>query len=443
MKRFILLPASMLILILSMPICAQAAMLTDVLDAADVNEDPFDFSISVDFRQELEWATITRERNTLSSAEKAMLNQNEFNYKAVRNLLFINARFGLYHDLEFHFTLPVHIEEKYTGKMSGHWGDKFWGGEYSPNTLHQLGRPSLLTDRVFGFAAWESTHRGFGDLSFGFTYSPVNQTRDPDYPSWILTFDIQVPSGSEQNPKMEPAAANLQKGIGNSISVGKKLVGLIFKTAISKRIGAAEPYFGLDYKVNVATSGYIQDARHQGGFLLGNEAVIYELQREGENEPLWKVVFDFRMSGTIVGRGQDFNAITDALAWRRDMTNTTNTIYWPTDPRLRVTENPHMFYYYEGGKAPEYQLPIEDRYVNITGLVGIQAILYHYLLLKAEFTFGYNTDHYLSLPEKLDYNTLRPLDKGGYNTQINEVGARVRYSQSFVFGYTFTLGFSY
>jgi len=43
----------------------------------------------------------------------------------------------------------------------------------------------------------------------------------------------------------------------------------------------------------------------------------------------------------------------------------------------------------------------------------------------------------------VDRDTLRPLDMDGYNTQINEVGARIKLTDSFVFSYTFSIGFNY
>jgi hypothetical protein len=421
---------------------ARAALLTDVIDAADVNDDPFDFVLQVDFIQEHEWAMITRERNTLSTVAPRMLNQNEYQYRHVKSRVDIGGRLGLYKDLEFHFILPIHVEERYLGKMSSHWRDKYWGGGYDTETAYEPGRPSLMTDRVIGFAGWDAIHRGFGDMTMGFTYSPVNQTRDKWWPSWIITFDMQLPTGKEQSPYMDPAASSSLKGVADDIGVGKKLLRFVFKTAISMRVGKAEPYFGMNYIAPVAVGTYIKDPRHEGGFLLGTEAIAYEMWRENENEPLWKVAFDFRMSATMYGRGQDFNAITDPMAWRRDRDNTSSQTYWPTDPRANDAANPNMFYFFNG-QAPEYALPIEDRYTYVEGKVGFYSILYHYLLIKIDASVGHRTEHYLSLPDGLDFNTLRPSDISGYNTQVNEVGARVRLAESLVVTYTVTLGLTY
>lgn len=419
-----------------------AALSTDVIDAFDDNNDPFDFVLQLDFIQEHEWAMITRERNTLSTLAPNMLKQNEYVYRHIKSRLDITGRLGLYKDLEFHFTLPVHIEERYTGKMSDHWRGKYWGGAYNPANPFEPGRPSLMTDRVFGFASWESIHRGFGDMTLGFSYSPVSQQRDRWWPSWILTFDMQLPSGPEQSPTMEQSASSALKGVADDIGVGKKLLRFILKTAISMRVGAAEPYFGMFYAGPVAVGTYIKDPRHEGGFHIGTEAVAYELWPEDANEPLWKMAFDFRLSATIFGRGQDFTPITDPLAWRRDKDNTSGMTYWPDDPRAKDPDNPAIHYLYDG-RAPAYRLPTADRHTYVEARVGAYGILYHYILVKLETSVGHRTEHFLSLPSSLDAETLRPADLSGYTTQIDEIGARVRLAQSLVVAYTLTLGLLY
>ncbi len=442
MKRLLQLMLAILVLSVLLPTTVMAAMTTDVIDAADVNDDPFDFVLGIAFFQEREWAMITRERNALSTTERQMLNQNEFVYKHVKNILNINGKLGLYKDLEMHFTLPIHILETYDGYMSGHWRDKYWGGDFSSSQLAWPGRPSLLTDYVFGYPAWTSKHSGFGDMILGFSYAPLSNDRDKDYPSLRLTMDLTLPTGEEISPNMGSNADNLEKGATSDIKVGKRLLAFTFRIDISKRAGAADPYFGVFYTAPVSLGDLIDDPRHEGGFIFGTEAIAYEQMIEGQNEPRWKVAFDFQFAATIYGRGQDFNAITDALAWRRDKNNTASKTYWDTDPR--ANDDPaHVFYFYPGGIAPDYELPIEDRYVYLRGMVGFYATLYHYLQLRADVTIGHRTEHFLSLPENLEYSTLRPSDTSGYNTQINEIGARVKIEQSLVLAYTISLALTY
>ncbi len=419
---------------------AFAARITDIIDAADDNDDPFDFCLLIDFSQEFEWAKLTRERNVNNSIEKLMLSHNEFDIKSVKHQLDITGKFGLYHDLEFHFILPITLNQETDGKMSQHWRDKYWGGSYSPDDISVGGRPSLLTDYVFGFPAWNSVHRGFGDMIIGFSYAPLSEQRDPEYPNFVVTLDMQLPSGPEQNPKMEPSAANLLKGTGNGINVGEKLFAFIFDIKISKRAGIADPYFGIHYKLPIALSGLIQDPRHEGGILLGTELVAFERIPDNENnEPLWKVAFDLGLETTFFGRGQTFNELVDPAAWRRDKSNdaNTNTTYWPNDPR-----RPQVFYYFDG-QAPEYTLPIEDRFLEARGNVGFYAILYHYLQIRSGFTIAHRTEHYLSQAEKIDSTTLRPADMSGYYTQINEVGTRVKKERSLVIGYNISIGLTF
>ena len=441
-------------MIFFIPQPAFTAQVTDVLDAVDDDELPLDFSISIDFTQELEWGRITRERNT---ADNGSLNQEEFIYKNARNLMNITGRIGMYKDLELHFILPIHIKETYTGEMSDHWKGKYWSGSYGWNSMESdqsfanmpaeelLYGPSLISDRVFGFTSWESTHSGFGDMTIGLSYAPLNEERDETFPTLKFTFDMQIPTGKETDPKMEPSASDLSKGISSELGVGKKLLRIIIEAAISKRMSIADPYFAMNYKGPVSLGGHIEKPRHEGGFLLGTELVAYEEFRPEEKEPWWKVAFDLRMNITMYGKGQDFNEITDPLSWRRDKVNDhpEGTTYWPVDPR---TGN-DLGYIFPKGRAPEYELPIEDSYTYIKGLVGFYAIIYHYIFIKNEYTFGHRTEHFLSLPDKLDSQDLRPSPDGNgyskYNAQINEVGMRVKKEKSFVFSYSFSLGASF
>jgi len=441
MKHFVLLACAILLSVCIFPSAGQAAILTDVLDASDDNDDVFDFSLSVDFTQVHEQARISRERNTISSTDKRMLTQREFEYNSIKSTIDVNMKFGIYKDLEFHINLPITIEDSNKGKQDAFWRNKYWAGDYVQNQLDYFERPSLLSDKVFGFAEWEAIHKGVGDMTLGFSYSPVNQERVKEYPTWVITLDIQVPTGPEQKPSLNPFdnADNRFKGVSDTVGVGKKLVALTFKTAISKRFGVVDPYFGMHYKLTIDTGGLIKDPRHEGNFLLGMEVVAHESKPDGANEPKWKVAFDFRMQATILGKGQDFSSITDPLAWRKDKVG---SAYWPDDPRRLDQDNPNLFYYYPNGTA-EYELPIEDRYTYIQGIVGLYAVLAHYITLKSEFGFGHRTEHFLSLPDQVDRDTLRPLDMDGYNTQINEVGARIKLTDSFVFSYTFSIGFNY
>lgn len=425
---------------------AYAAKVTDVLDAADGPDGPVDIDLSVEFSQTFETGVITRERNTSLSVDRTMLHQDEFNWKNKKDEMTVNGRIGLYHDLEFHFALPITIADKDEGWLSSHWRNKFWGGtteRYNPTSSAQSFRTaSLLNERVFGFPAWEATRSGFGDMSLGLAYAPLSEDRDVYYPTMLFAFDVILPSGAKNEPRMESSIKNQYTGTNPKTGVGKKLTTFILKTAISKRLGAADPYFGLEYRIPVNSGGYIKHPRQEGRFTLGTEAVAYERKLEKENEPFFKIAFDVRLNAILYGKGQDYSPITDPLAWRKDKDNTATQTYWEDDPRAK-TLSASDYYYYYNGKAPKYVLPTMDSYVYVQGTVGFNAILGHYFQIRTDFNIGHRGTHYLSLPTKVDSQTLRPADRSGYNTQINETGARVQLYQNLILGYTVSLGILY
>ncbi len=455
--KFRLLTLVLAATLLSVATPALAARATDVLDANDGDQIPLDFEIDVEFRQEMEWAMISRERNAADGNQVLTLNQDEFVYEELKQTLDITGRIGIWRDVEFHFTFPVTLNETSKGKPSGHWRNKYWSAIYpwqslaAGGTLSQQptsyfnGGPSLLADRVFGYINWESVRSGFGDMTLGFAWAPLNNERDDTFPSWKLAFDLGLPTGSEQNPRMETSAANSLKGTNPSSNVGRKVLTFNLSTAISKRFGFSDPYFGGNIKIPVGVGTHLKDPRIIGGFMVGNEFILFERFYKREKEPLWKIAFDFRASATIYGRGQDFTGVTDPLAWRRDKENTDNETYWPDDLR-RVTsstgvERPVDYFAYDG--APEYEVPIEDRYTYIEALVGLHFVLYHYVLIGTQYTFGHRTDHFLSLPSKVNDLDLRNLNSSGYNAQINETGARIRKEGSFVFSLSWSLGITF
>lgn len=429
---------------------AYAAKVTDVLDAADGADGPLDIDLSVDFSQHFESGVITRERNTSLSVDRTMLHQDEFVWKSQTSEMAFKGRIGLYHDLELHFTLPVTISEKNNGWLSGHWRNKFWGGtteRYNPtSTAFSFRSASLLNERIFGYPSWETMRSGFGDMTLGLAYAPLSEDRDRYYPTMLLGFDVILPSGKKTEPSMDSSSKNQFTGTnGNQAKnkgVGKKLATFILKTAISKRLGAADPYFSLEYRIPVNAGGYIKNPRQEGRFMLGTEAVAYERKLEKENEPFFKIAFDVCLSATLYGKGQDYSPITDPLAWRKDKNNTANEIYWEDDPRAKNLAASDYYYSYNG-KAPAYVLPTMDSYVYVQGTAGFYAILGHYFQVRSDFSIGHRGTHYLSLPKKIDSQTLRPADRSGYNTQINETGTRVQLYQSLVMSYTMSLGFLY
>ncbi len=426
---------------------AESAEFTEVLDASDGPDDPVDIRISIGYRQEMQWATIARERNTVGTSVRDMIDQDEFDVHYIKHIMDITGRVGLYKDLELHFTLPVHLSETHTGEMSMHWRDKWWAGEYDPYNLHQKGRPSLQTDKVLRYSAWDVTHSGFGDMTFGFTYGVFDEGRDPTRPDVNFTLDFQLPTGTEQKPTIGRDLSNPEKGTASGIGVGSQVFELIFKTAAAKSFGIWEPYAELNLHIPVPAGPLMSDPQWQGGGLFGMEFVAFEHKEKRANEPKWRVAFDWRLGIQMFGPGQCFNELTDALAYRKDLDNQTGQTWWPED--TRTGDGRPFFEYPNAGNgvdsitAPNFHLSKSSSYARIRSRFGLNGILGHYFTFSVWGSAAYRTEHFLSTPGAIDPDTLRPVNTGDYYAQINEVGTRVKLTDALQVSWMVQIGFQY
>ena len=142
-----------------LPAMTRAAEVTDVMDAGRP-EDVFDMRLSIDFVQEFRTAIIARERNVQTQRGTggdnpqypgSMIDQHEYDWREATNQLNIGGKIGMWHDLEFHFSIPIVLSHKMEANQAEHWRDKYWGGAYDPN--HPLGEPyrngpSLYADEL-------------------------------------------------------------------------------------------------------------------------------------------------------------------------------------------------------------------------------------------------------------------------------------------------------
>ncbi len=425
----------------------QAAEYTEIRDAAD-EDDPFDFMLGVTFKQEFEMARFSRERNEFykETSQGEKLNQPEYELWSNRKYVEVDARFGLYHDLEFHVKLPVYTQEDNDLNMEDIWRKWYWTG--APASSYSV--PSLMNDGVTGYTSWGATRAGFGDMRFGFVYGIMNEDREPAFPRFNLGFDITVPTGKEKSPVIHSANAGTNPYRGTAQGgAGDGLVVFHLYTALSKKYGAADPYMGFHGDFPVSTGGYIETPANRGGFTLGIEVTAFEMKPSEDSkadvpgdEPLWKIAADFRLGLSAVGRGQEFNALVEGLGWRLD-----NDDAWGVDPRSNVSSssvNPISSAHYNyGGEAASFELPTHQPYMEIEALIGWHFKLYHFLQLESSVSVKHRTAHFIAIPDQINASTLRPADQDGYNNQIEETSARVRYERDVIIGYTVGLALTY
>lgn len=205
-----------------------AAEVTDVLDAFDhERNNPFDLSVRLRFRQDSRTGAIAREvrcvaadeaGSTLCPGGSRTVLARELTLSSSRQTMFIDARVGVFRDVELYASIPV--------VMSYQWSHKFAPGVTRANsTLY----PPSEGQAVVG-VPYESVDRsGLGDVELGFKWSPFNYYRDPSKPTWVFGVGWTLPSGEAM------AATNSGVGLG--------LHQLELYSTISRRaLGIIEPF---------------------------------------------------------------------------------------------------------------------------------------------------------------------------------------------------------
>ena len=290
-----------------LPTTVQAAEVTDVLDAFDEDfNNMYDLSLRVRFTQDSRSAAIGREvrciagdqvGSELCPGQSRTVLARELLYDSSRQTMHIDARIGVYKDVEFMASFPI--------VMGYAWSHKFAPGVSRSNS-------TLLppTDRDAVVASpYESTDRaGFGDMSVGLSWSPYNYFRDPSKPTWTWALTWTLPTGT-------PMAAD------NS-GVGLGLHQLEVKTTISRRaLQMLEPFVGLHFNAFIesedslfaktrqpATQKYVTPGPIFGAF-FGAEVIPWE---DRKNDARVELEAGFAMDYHFRGRG--YAELWEALA---------------------------------------------------------------------------------------------------------------------------------
>ena len=320
--------------------CARAAEVTDVLDAFDTDiEDPFDFALRLRFDSDERKAAVVREIKCLAGDQvgqqtcaksSAVKFGKEVDYTRRRNTLNIDARFGLYKDLEVHATIPIVI---YDG-----WQHKFAAGVTEKNS-------SVFTtpesESLFKVPFDSRTRSGLGDLSFGLKWSPFNYYRDRTQPTWVFGVGMTVPTGTPMK------AGNTGPGFGTSV--------LNLQTTMSRRaLTILEPFFHIHGDIRWGSSDGLfvlqpnsaTQADKDPGSIVGTAFGLTVVPWENiARDERVEVEGGFGMD--YVFRGRDYTEVWEALASDKNpckaSAGCTNTLHWKSDPdptsgRLTTTD---------------------------------------------------------------------------------------------------------
>jgi hypothetical protein len=200
---------------------------------------------------------------------------------------------------------------------------------------------------------------------------------------------------------------------------------ILFRTALSKRLGRLEPYFGLFYLLPIPRVGSafvdygpaqkIKDPQHHAGGVVGMEIIAYERGR-----PDWRVAIDVRgrVEGHFAGRG--FSDAWELFAGAPALTcDATRNL--ACDPAR--TQNPYQAQPYTGVTAI-------DGYATLGAELALDARLTRFFRLRAGFAYARDQSHLITgddvgTPTTPSMRVTQPAEfNPAYRSVIDQVGRR-------------------
>lgn len=411
----------------SLLLCSASASAAEItrLASSFEDKDPFGMFINVGFERTQNREKITREFYQRGDSEDV----TELFYTKIDQRLNLDLHIGLWRDFEFRYRLPIVFGLNQNWRYSK-------GTDESNSTIFNnclqangdlldpncpttgAGRQPMYT------VPFDSYRGGMGNMTFGLAYAFFNQEKDDTKPTWIVSFDYEAPTAE----LWDPTATTSPDARGK---IGDKNHHYTFATALSKRLGVADPYFKIHYTLpyrgpgwysncdnpdirntgapqNCSTGDWSREETgvrlpHVGGIIFGSEFNAYEVKSSYQ-----KVAFDIRGIATYVSEGRYYNELTDL------------------DGKLHWTQD----------------------YLQVGGRFGFVAKAAEYVQLDASATLLYNTEHTLTdesigkdLPDSTG-QTNGTVDVTGnprelnpnYDWRADMPGRRLRATENWTFG---------
>jgi len=311
-------------------------------------ESVFDLSISVRYERTDRRAKVSRETGSVPSFPTGQVNdESELTYSQVTSRLVPRLALGLWHDLELRAELPWVLADEPTWKDSGAAG----ASSIAQNRLTPDG--GLCTGTCPMFPVGRTLHAGgLDDLRIGIAWAILNERRQQWIPSWVVSLDVTAPTAARYDPAADRLSAasffdapSFAKS--KRVAVGRKIWVYELGTALSKRMGAVDPYFKAHVRIPQRSPQTYSNCEHAaeladparmtpdgrqatsvaatncalpqwktaaladppvvGGMAFGVELVPYEDRASTQK---WAV--DLRLGGDFTSRGRWYNELTPA-----------------------------------------------------------------------------------------------------------------------------------
>jgi len=416
-----------------------AAELTDLASSVEPNK-RVDFRFSVGYLHREERAQIKREINGLIPDQDRALDVRDLVFARSRDELSLRAEIGLFRDLSLFAELPVVLSEQ---------AQYSYDRRANPCTLPpapnasciNADNSSTVTDGIVGADGYDALRAGaatggsllfrgarrgaaggsgadaFDTFNFGLSWAPLSPRRDPTKPLWIIAIEPRLSIGTMR--AFDRNAPDANHGVSDGVHR------LLFRTAVSKRLGRLEPYFSVYYVLPIPRAGSafvdygpaqkIKDPQHVAGGVIGTEIIAYERGR-----PDWRVAIDLRgrLEGHFLGRGY-------SQAWELFAASPALACDPASNPACDASQTQNA---YQG--RPYSGLTVIDSYATLGVELAIDARMTRYFRLRAGFSYARDQSHLITgddvgTPTVPDGRVSVPTEYNpAYRPLIDQVGRR-------------------
>jgi hypothetical protein len=435
---------------------AWGAEITRTLEAFEPTN-PWDAQVEINYWRSLRRALVSREKPEASGTR--FMDDKELRYSRVDHQMDFRFRFALYRDLEIFVNLPVVLSRSQFAGFALSGGDPgsvrtggcsapgsptgdstivrdglFRGGgipslpdpsqpQMDPASQRQPNRARTILGQAGisqpaacylgqpGVPAAESIRSGFGDMSLGIAWAPLNNDRDETRPTWLLKLEYQMPTGTTMDPTPVDAARGDFRPRNDTAGLG--MHALHFSTYLSKKIvRSVDPYIGFEYSAlfpadNAAVFRRVSPNQEHVGpgqraaLVTGIEIVPWENRARQ-----MKFAIDLRLRARLSFEGRDYSEIADFL-----------------------------------GRATDI-----ETYATIEAQLGFYVQITKWFLLRLHFGLGHDTKHfitYANIGEDRDGNGRvenNPVEQNPtYDPLTDQVGRRLSVGETTVFTWGFSL----
>ncbi|MCA9550494.1 MAG: hypothetical protein KC933_10695 [Myxococcales bacterium] len=287
---------------------AEAAWPTHVLTAVEKDHPLPEVWLGVGYEHIRKSANITREwvQRDANGSPTTAEDIRELAFSEYQHRLNIDLRAGIFRDLELHIRAPIILAYKsqiaFADGVEG--TSTIWGTDNADDPNYDYRYP--ITE-----VPASRERAGFGDMTFGLSWSPFVDAKDEAYPTLTLTGDLIAPTGSRRDPA-DIAALPDQAGKGG-MGQGQTIFDLSVGLSRRMRLGtpALDPYVVLGARIPVATSAQKalgMQPPPSGRAKVGVDVIIHEVP---EKEELYSV--DLGFSFRYVGIGRTYSELSDYL----------------------------------------------------------------------------------------------------------------------------------